>query len=67
LSAEVIRQLPEVSYSVDLADNLILATAIAGRVDMLVSGDHQHVLPLGVVEGIPIVTPREALERIPAR
>ena len=64
LSAEIARELPEFSYTVDLADNLILATAIAGRVDMLVSGDHQHLLPLGVVEGIPILTPREALEKI---
>jgi putative PIN family toxin of toxin-antitoxin system len=64
LSAEIARELPEVSYTIDLADNLILGTAITGRVDILVSGDQQHLLPLGVVENIPILTPREALEKI---
>lgn len=44
LSAEIARELPEVSYTVDLADNLILATAIAGRVDILVSGNQQHLM-----------------------
>lgn len=57
-------ELPEVSYSIDLADNLIIATAITGKANMLVTGDQKHLIPLGRVEGIPILAPREAIERI---
>lgn len=62
--AEVFTDLPEINASPDPDDNLILATAIAGKADMIVSGDKQHMLILGDVEGIPIVTPRDALKRI---
>ena len=31
---------------------------------MIVSGDKKHMLALGEVEGIPVVTAREALERL---
>ena len=48
----------------DTEDNIILGTAIAGQADPLVSGDKKHLLPLGVVEGIPILSPREAIEKI---
>ena len=57
-------ELPEVSYSADTADNLIIATAIAGQADALVSGDKKHLLPLGVVEGVSILTPRQAIEKL---
>ena len=43
----------------------LLAAAIAGRADLIVSGDKGHVLALGQVEGIPIVTARDALDRLP--
>jgi len=56
--------LPTVSYSVDPTDNLILATAIAGKASLLVSGDKKHLVNLGAIEGIPIVLPSEALQRI---
>jgi len=40
--------------------------AIAGQADLIVSGDKPHMLALHEVEGIPIVTPREALTQLEA-
>lgn len=45
---------------------LCLAAALAGSADLIASGDKRHVLAMGRYEGIPIVTAREALERIEA-
>ncbi len=53
---------PDVDLSPDPKDNPILAAAIAGKADLIVSGDKKHMLALGAVEGIPIVTAREALD-----
>ncbi len=50
--------------SPDPKDNPILAAALAGKADLIVSGDKKHVLALGAVEGIPIVTARDALDRL---
>jgi predicted nucleic acid-binding protein len=44
----------------------VLACALAARAELIVSGDHKHLLPLGSYEGIAIVTPAEALRRIEA-
>ena len=62
---------PSVDLSPDPKDNPILAAAIAGqeKADVIVSGDKKHMLALGEVEGrgrsfIPVVTAREALERL---
>lgn len=60
--AQIVGDLPTVSYSPDPDDNIILATAIAGEADYLVSGDKQGLLLLKNVEGIPIITAREALD-----
>ena len=62
--ALVLAELPLVDLSPDPEDNPILATAIAAKADLIVSGDQRHMLSLGEVEGIPVVTAREALERI---
>jgi len=62
--AIILDDLPVVTLSPDAADNRILATAIAGRVDLIVSGDRKHMLTLGDVEGIPVLTARKALESI---
>jgi predicted nucleic acid-binding protein len=56
-----VTSLPIVSYSPDPDDNIILATAIAGRADYLVSGDKSDLLALKKVEDIPIITARQAL------
>lgn len=62
--ALVAEELPKVDLSPDPDDNAILAAAIAGRADFIVSGDKKHMLALGKVAAIPIVTAREALERL---
>ena len=62
--ALILDDLPVVNVSSDPKDNPILATAIAGNADLIVSGDKKHLLALGEVEGIPILTAREALDRL---
>ncbi|MCE2516032.1 MAG: putative toxin-antitoxin system toxin component, PIN family [Acidobacteria bacterium] len=62
--ALVLAELPLVKLFRDPKDNPILATAIAAKADFIVSGDKRHMLSLGEVDGIPVVTAREALERI---
>jgi putative PIN family toxin of toxin-antitoxin system len=62
--ALILEALPDVDLSPDPRDNPILAAAIAGKADLIVSGDKKHMLALGEVEGIPIVTARDALDRL---
>jgi len=50
----------------DADDDHVLACALAGRADLIVSGDkHLHRLG-GHYNGIPIVTPAQALQQIAA-
>lgn len=56
--ATVLKELPEVQLSPDPDDNPILATAIAGGADYLVTGDKRDLLSLGKVEAVQIVTAR---------
>jgi putative PIN family toxin of toxin-antitoxin system len=44
-------------------DNRILECAVTGKVDYLVTGDKRHILPLGSIQGIPIVSVSEFLLR----
>jgi len=53
-----------IEASADSDDNVILATAIAGEVDLIVSGDEPGMLALESIEGIPIVRPSEAVHRL---
>ena len=64
---EVAGDLPTVSVSHDPDDNVILATAIAGQADLIVSGDKKHMLALGQVDGIPIVPAAAAADRLALR
>ncbi|HWO15117.1 MAG TPA: putative toxin-antitoxin system toxin component, PIN family [Solirubrobacterales bacterium] len=48
----------------DPDDDLILACAIEARVDVLVSGDRQHLLPVGTHQGIRIITPQALLAEL---
>ncbi len=50
----------------DPDDDHVLAAALTGAVDLIASGDKRDLLPLGSYQGIPIITAREALERIAA-
>lgn len=62
--ATILHDLPEIDLSPDPKDNPILAAAIAGKAALVVSGDKKHMLALGEVAGIPIVTARDALHRL---
>jgi len=53
-----------VEFPPDPADAKILACAVAGKADAIVTSDRKHLLPLKRFKGIPIVTPAEFLERI---
>ncbi len=64
LRAIVLDDPPEVNLSPDPGNNPILAAGIAGNADLIVSGDKKHMLALTEIEGIPIVTAREALARL---
>ena len=50
----------------DSDDDQVIATAVAARADLIVSGDRKHLLPLGSPQGIDIVDAAEALRRITA-
>jgi len=50
----------------DPDDDQVLACAIAARAELIVSGD-RHLLELSEYQGVPIVTPAEALRRLPLR
>ncbi|MDD5306873.1 MAG: putative toxin-antitoxin system toxin component, PIN family [Deltaproteobacteria bacterium] len=54
---------PVRAIEADPDDDKFLAVATAARVDLIVSGDH-HLLELGSWEGIPVVTPRDFLNRL---
>jgi len=60
--ATCVVDLPIVTFSPDLDDNIILATAIAGKASYVVSGDKDGMLALGKVKNIPIITARRAVE-----
>lgn len=55
--------LPDIQMSRDADDDKILATAMAGQADYLVSGD-KDLLSLPETCGVKIVTPRDALNII---
>ena len=58
------RDLPPVSRDPD--DDLVLATAHAGAVEVIVTGD-KDLLVLEAHQGVPILTPRQFAERFSAR
>jgi len=62
--AVIVDRPPAVNLSPDPKDNPILAVAVAGKADLIVSGDKKHMLALRDVEGIPVVSARDALGRI---
>jgi hypothetical protein len=62
VSAQVLRSIPTVNFSPDPDDNKIIATAIAGKADYLVSGDKADLLALRVVQNIPIISARQAVK-----
>lgn len=59
--AVVLKKLPELDVSPDPHDNPLLAMAVAGEADYLVTGDKRDVLSLGKVGSIPIISARQFL------
>lgn len=49
------------ALSGDRNDDQVIAGALAGGAQVLVSGDRRHILPLGSHEGMRILTPQAAL------
>ena len=58
----VVSELPEIDLVDDPGDNLVLATAIAGEADYLVTGDRRHLLHLKKAQRTRILTARELTE-----
>jgi putative PIN family toxin of toxin-antitoxin system len=52
------------SITGDPDDDLILTCAVEGHVDVLVSGDRRHLLPVGEYKGVRIVTAQTLLAEL---
>ena len=52
------------SITGDPDDDLILTCAVEGHVDVLVSGDRRHLLPVGEYKGVRIVTAQRLLAEL---
>jgi uncharacterized protein len=55
---------PPEAVTGDPDDDLILACAIAAKVEVLVSGDRKHLLPVGERGGVRILTPQAMLAEL---
>jgi putative PIN family toxin of toxin-antitoxin system len=64
VSACIVNELHDIHISKDPDDNKIIATAIAGQAELLVSGDKADILSLGGYKNIKFVTARQAIERL---
>jgi putative PIN family toxin of toxin-antitoxin system len=53
-----------IRMSADPDDDVFLNTAVDGQAALLVTGDKTDLLPLQTIAGIPIVSAREAVERM---
>ncbi len=62
--AHVLTDLPTLEVSHDPDDNPVLAMAVAGGADFLVSGDKRDLLSLKVIEKTKIVTARKFLAEL---
>lgn len=51
----------------DSDDDLILACVVQAGVEVLVSGDRKHLLPLGTHRGVRVLTPQALLAELRAR
>jgi hypothetical protein len=59
--AVLAEELPDLNVSSDAADNLILATAIAGTASHLVTGDKADLLNLKKVNDVEVISVRDAI------
>jgi putative PIN family toxin of toxin-antitoxin system len=61
--ATLIDEVPELlAVPADPKDNMVIATAVAGKADYLVTGDRKHLLPMKAYQGICILSPRSFLD-----
>ena len=60
--AVVLDDIPAVNYSPDPDDNKIIATAITGNANYLISGDKTDLLALKAVKTVKIITARQFVE-----
>ena len=63
-TAAILHDIPEVNFSPDPDDNKIIATAMAGDANYIVSGDKKDLLSLEEVNGISIITARLMMETL---
>ena len=62
LLAVLVSRLPKVNASPDPGDNFVLAMALAGKADYLVTGNKKDLLALGRYQKTSIVTVRHMVE-----
>lgn len=67
MSINIVEPTPISATSIDPDDDVVLATALAARADLIVSGDRKHLLVLREHAGIPIVSVAQALAMIESR
>lgn len=60
-SALIVRVIDRFEGSANEDDNVIISVALAGEAEILVSGDIQHVISVGKVGRLKIVTVEEAV------
>jgi len=61
--SDISRPQPIPRVSRDPADDMVLAAALGGHADAIVTGD-KDLLDLGAFEGMPILTTRQALAKL---
>ena len=62
--AVLVEKLPVVDASRDAADNFLLAMALAGEADVVVTGDKHDLLSLGAFQRTRIITARQFLGQL---
>ena len=66
--SDLVTDLPDLAGAVPLdpKDDMVVATAVAARADVLVTGDRRHLLALGRYGAIRILGPRGFLDELAA-
>jgi len=70
LLVDLASEMPELPRGVtepvtgDLDDDVILACAVEAEVDVVVSGDRRHLLPVGEHRGVRVITPQALLAEL---
>jgi uncharacterized protein len=69
LLAQLATERPDTPHHVeaitgDPADDAILAAAVEAGVDILVTGDRRHLLPIGERHGVRLITPQALLAEL---